>query len=454
MTHLMNFMTKLLKAIKPLYLVRILIAGLLAWALTSCYKSPEQLGANILPENSRLKVFYSDTVTVYAFSQRIDSVKSDESSKTTLGSLNDPVFGKTSAGFYTQVQLSSLGHDFGTNPVLDSLVLQLYYAGTYGDTLTSLKLHTYELLDDIYLDSIYYSNVLLNTGDVDYSDLEFVPHPSDSIPVFPDTIKGIIRINLSSRSEALGNKLLNAPADAMEEIESFQQYFKGLYLITEPVDSKGVMLYFDLPSHFSNLTIYYRNDEQDSLKYQYPITITCARINRFEHNYFFADPSFKQQILEGDTTLGNEKVYAQGFSGVKTVITIPFIRNFKKLGTIGINEAILELPGAPDNDFFDAPDRMALVQRLEDGVYDLLPDQIEGEEYFGGRYNASQNKYEFRITRYIQSLLLDSTVVNNGFYLFTTGGSVDPSRFIFNGPHPSSDTLSRMRLKIVYTNTD
>ena len=338
--------------------------------------------------------------------------------------------------------------------MLDSLVLQLYYSGTYGDTLTSLKVHTYELLDDIYLDSVYYSNTLLSTGSTDFSDLEFVPRPSDSIPVFPDTIKGILRINLSSRSDALGNKLLSAPEDAMKDIESFQQYFKGLYLITEPVDSKGVILYFDLPSHFSNLTVYYRNDEQDSLKYQYPITVTCARINRFEHNYFFASQEFKQQVLDGDTILGNERVYVQGLSGVKTVITIPFVRDYKELGTIGINEAVLELPGAPDDGFFDVPERMALVQRLEDGVYDLLPDQVEGEEYFDGKYNASKNKYEFRITRYIQSLLLDSTVVNNGFYLFTSGGAVSPNRFIFNGPHPSDDTLSGIRLKILYTDTD
>ncbi len=447
-------MTKLLKAIKPACFFQILIAGLLASALTSCYKSPEQLGANILPENSRLKVFYSDTATVYAYTQTIDSVRSDESSKSLLGSLSDPVFGKTSAGFYTQFQLSSTTHDFGTNPVLDSLVLQLYYAGTYGDTLTTLKVHTYELLEDIYLDSVYYSNILLSTGSTDYSDLEFSPRPSDSIPVFPDTIKGILRINLSNRSDALGNKLLNAPEDAMKDIESFQQYFKGLYLITEPVNSDGVILYFDLPSHFSNLTVYYRNDDKDSLKYQYPITVTCARINRFEHNYFYAAPEFKQQVLEGDTTLGDERVYVQGLSGAKTVITIPFIRDFKNLGTIGINEAILELPGAPEDNFFDAPKKMALVQRLEDGVYDLLPDQIEGEEYFGGRYNSSGNKYEFRITRYIQSLLLDSTTVNKGFYLFTMGGSVNPNRFVFNGPRPSGDTLSGIRLKILYTDTD
>ncbi len=446
-------MTKLLRAIKP-YLVRLTIAGLLIVTVTSCYKSPEQLGAKLLPENSRLKVFYTDTVTLHTYSLPIDSVRTNEPSKVILGSLNDPVMGRTSAGFYTQFQLSSTNHDFGTNPVLDSLVLQLYYAGTYGDTLTPLTVHTYELLEDIYFDTAYYSNVIFATGATDYSNFQFEARPSDSVPVFPDTIKGILRINLSNQSPGLGNKLLNAPEEAMKSIEAFQQYFKGLYLIAEPVNNKGVMLFFDLPSHFSNLTVYYKNDEEDSLKYQYPITVTCATVNRFEHNFRYGDPDFKRQILEGDTTLGDEKVYVQGLSGIKTVITIPFIRDFKNLGTIGINEAVLELPGSSDEQFFDPPQKLALLQRLENGVYDLLPDQIEGEDYFGGKYNASANKYEFRITRYIQSLLLDSTKINNGFYLVTTGGSVNPSRFIFNGPHPASDTAKAIKLRILFTDTD
>jgi len=80
-----------------------------------------------------------------------------------------------------------------------------------------------------------------------------------------------------------------------------------------------------------------------------------------------------------------------------------------------------------------------------------LPDQNEGADYFGGKYNASDNSYSFRITHYIQALLKDTTKVNNGLVLFVKSGAIHPERFIFNGPQFSGDSTRRARLNILYT---
>ena len=444
-------MIKSLKRSNRSALRMVLIAGIVVSALSSCTKSPNQLGADILPENSKLNVHYTDTATVYAHSQRVDSVRTDGLSYNIVGSIDDPVFGKTTAGFYTQIQLSSDGQSFGTNPVLDSLVLQLYYQGFYGDTLSSLVLHTYEMKDTLSLTKAYYSNTLIPVDNKDYSNFEFIPRPHNRTPVFPDTINNIIRIRLNDVYPDLGEKLLHASAASLANNEHFQQYFKGLYLVTQPVSQGGVLLYFDLLSSHSNLTLYYKDDEQDSLKYRFLFSTTTARVNRFEHDYSFGSTAFQQQVLQGDTALGNQQVYIQGFAGVKAVITLPYFKDFAKLGTLGINEAILELPGNESTPFFEAPKNIILVKNIENGAYDLLPDQLEGTGYFGGSYNASKNEYQFRITRYIQSLLSDTTIANKSLSLLINGGSVNPQRFIFRGSHPDNDTLNPIRLKLVYT---
>ena len=83
-----------------------------------------------MPENSKIKVVWNDTTTVYAYSTVVDSIRSDEFVYNYLGSIVDPVFGSTIAGFYTEFLLSSISGEkdpFGPNPQLDSLVLQLAY---------------------------------------------------------------------------------------------------------------------------------------------------------------------------------------------------------------------------------------------------------------------------------------------------------------------------------------
>ncbi len=424
--------------------------------LSSCDKSPKQLGAEILPENSKLKIFYSDTATIIAHSEKIDSVRTDVAAarENIVGSIMDPVFGRTTAGFYTQFLMTSNGHDFGENPILDSLVLQLKYSKTFGDTNTMITLHTYEMKEPIYYDTVYYSNHTVPVYGKDYSNFSFKPRPHDSIPVGNDTIKEIVRIRLSDNYPDLGNKILNATEDELQDYEHFLEYFKGLYVVAEPVQQDGVLMFFDLISHFSSLTIYYRNDEEDSLSYTFLMSGKTARLNRFEHDFTKGNQQFRQQIVNGDTALGEKTLYVQGLGGVKTVITIPHIRDYANFGTIGINEAILELPGYQTEPFYKFPDKLALIQRMEGNEVGVLIDQFEGERYFGGFYNASRNVYEFRITRYIQSLLLDSTAINNGFYLFVNGGTANPERFVINGPHPESDTLNALRLKIVYTDAN
>ena len=458
-----NFMTKLLvKKSNP----RIPIASFSIMSLIvsiillgSCAKEPGKIGLVIQPEESKLQVGFSDTSTVYGYSKIIDSIRSDKLSVSAFGSLRDPVFGSTTAGFYTQFIPSSGGHSFGVERTLDSLVLQLYYEGYYGDTNSVLTAHTYEMTQGIHKDSVYYSNLYRTLNPIDYSNFSFIPRPSDSVILIPsnDTIAPVLRLNLSNINPSLGEKLLNASPEQMDSLDVFQEFFKGLFVQSQPIYEDGTIIYFGLSSSNTKLSLYYSSrandtaDMQDSLRYDYYISSTTATVNKYEHDYTTADPVFKAQVLNGDTLLGLQKFYAQGYGGIQSIIKMPHLNSWARLGEVAINEAKLVLPGISNDEFFDPPSQMFLLEIGEDGLGISLPDQEIGEFYFGGDYNKSTNSYEFRITRYIQSLISDTTKVDNGLYLFLFGGSVHPERFIFKGNEIDADTNRRLKLELLFT---
>lgn len=466
-----NFMTRLsMKKNKPgisFGFFSLFSLIILSFLLSSCAKKPGQIGFIIQPEDSKLNVAFSDTATIYGYSQVIDSIRSDKLSVSAFGSLRDPVFGGTTAGFYTEFLLSFNDYDFGVmeSRQLDSLVLQLSYEGVYGDTNTTLTAHTYEMLDNISKDSIYYSNLQLDLDPTDYSNFAFSPRPNqniiipstihDTLP--PDTLPPMLRINLSNISTDLGNKLLHATVAEMENNQTFQEFFKGLFVQSQPVYDDGTIVYFGLSTKDSRLSLYYRSlqsdtsTEEETLMYNYIITTTTATVNKYEHDYNSADPDFKAQVINGDTLLGQQKFYAQGYGGVQALIKIPHIRKWAQLGNVAINEAKLVLPGYPDDEFYGAPGQMYLLEIGEDGTGIPLIDQGEGGHYFDGEYNESRNLYEFRITRYIQSLISDTTLPNRGLKLFLFGGSVHPERFIFEGNQIDADSTATIKLELLYT---
>ena len=100
----------------------------------SCTDNNDLIGLNIQPPGEELKYFVTDTFSVFAYSVREDSVKTDKLGLSLLGSMFDPVFGKTTASIYTELRLTSLQLNFGEGAVIDSIILKMAYVGVYGDS--------------------------------------------------------------------------------------------------------------------------------------------------------------------------------------------------------------------------------------------------------------------------------------------------------------------------------
>ncbi len=455
-------MTKLLVKRKPIStgIIKLTAFALLSLFIYSCAKSPKKIGAKIMPEDSKLNVARTDTTSVYAYTVLSDSVRSDELSFNYFGSLLDPEFGTVTAGIYTQFSISSLDHDFGPNPVLDSLVLQMAYQGYYGDTNVSLTFHAYELNELMEFDEEYYSNLELQHDFIDYGDFVFQPHPNDSTTevdsIANDTLRigAVERFNLGLTNTALADKLLNADSAAMSSSEEFRNFFKGLYLTVSEVNSDGCLVRFNLNDSKSGLILYYKNDTADSLRYGYTVSSVSPRVGKYMHNYSTASQEIQNQVINGDTSLGQQKFYVQGLAGLRGLIKFPHLIQWARKGKYALNEVKLIFSGFEAEPYLDAPAALFLVKRNADNTQEILEDQYQGASYFDGEYKSSTNEYVFRITNHIQNLLLDTTQVDNGLFVYTNGSSLNPKRFIFNGNQPQSDTLSPFRLEIIYTDLD
>lgn len=431
----------------------LLLGGIVAifFALQGCKKDPQKLGFGVQPDSDLINVFTTDTASVVSYSQRIDSISSSNAPLTLFGSLKDPVFGITTAAFSTSFRLVSVAHSFGDNPGVDSLILSLRFTDVYGDSLESQTMKVYELTQQLQDDTTYYSNSEVSHSSTLLANHTFVPDFTDSVVIKGDSLAPHVRVDLTQLTTELSDKLLSATEDQMASNDDFSEFFHGLRIEAEKVTVGGSIISFDLLDELSNLTIYYHNDEEDSLSFEYAITSNSIRFGNFYQDYDVAGTDLRAQVFEGDTALGQEVVYVQPMAGIRTVVHFPHIKEFFKGQVISINEAKLVLDGLEEMTEFQPPAGIIAARFNGDGTITALSEQFEGKDFYGGYYVEDENQYWFRITSYIQDLMRED-VVDYGLDIFVDGGAYNPGRFIFAGPQPEDASSGpRLRLEIKYT---
>jgi len=417
--------------------------------VSSCNKKPEEIGLELL-ESEQEFVGTDTAFIVSAYSTIEDSVITDETSLNLLGSMITNTFGKTTASFYTHIRLSTVSPDFGNNPVADSAILTLVYKGYRGNILTQQHLTVYQVTEDFYRDSTYYSNTYIGFDSLQkLADLYYVPNP-ENIIVDSVEVPGRFRIPLNDYFTSL--MLDTSNYDNFTDKEKFIDFFKGLYIKSEIqsnwTGSVGAILYFDLMDGNSNVQLYYHNDTDDSLSYTFNINLNCARVGHFIHDYSMSkDEIFKQMVLNGDTSLGSEKIYLQSLAGVKTLLSFPGLKEWAQSNIITVNEAKLILPVINSIEDYGTPTSLVLFSYTEDGKLATPLDWHEGEAYFGGKYLENINAYQYRLTYHIQSLLNGEQ--DYGMVLFTNAKSINADEVELSGTNRS--LASPIFLKITYT---
>jgi hypothetical protein len=429
----------------------------------SC-NEPNDLGMELLPSDDLIEIRnHVETSSINSYTFTEDSVRTDESNNSLLGSFTDPVFGNTTIHFATQFRLLS-SPNFGTNPVADSVKLFLYYRHVYGDTTTLQRLKVYELNQDLFIDKTnasgetsdypYYQDVNLKSmsSSIPVAEYEFIPVVEQD-SASGDTLYQILRIPLDI---SLGEKLVNTDSVHLQNNEVFLDYFKGLYLEAEKdAYDGGAILSLEAASNDnfqgSAMLVYYNNDENknkeepDTLYHPYVITRFSARVNSFDHDYS-ATPFVSNLNQESEE---DSLVYIQPTGGLKSKININNLSLWKDSINTAINKAELIFQVdtiASQVETYPPPTQLLFSVINENGNEYLPIDYAFNPSFYGGILNTDDYTYRFNITQHVQQII-EGNVENYGFFLSTARKNSTARRVVIKG----SQSKTGIRLVITYS---
>jgi len=445
-----------LKTQKFSKLFKTLAISVLVFFGVSCSKTTENIGNGLLSDSDHISVAFTDTLHIASHSMAVDSMPTKGTSSVLLGSMMDPVMGLTDAGFITQLHLSSTNQYFGDNPIIDSVVLQLAINGYYGDTTTWQTVHVYELSEALVDSADYYQFSDVEVKPTDLADgYQFRPYPNTiGTVVGNDTLtQSVLRIPLTN---SLGEQFAEADSAVFSSTEAFKNYFYGLKIHCESVSTGGAITYVNPTSNtVTQLQVYYReNPDANPMRYYFYITSEDTYFNQYLHDYTLGSNDFVQQIVDGQTALGQQQLYLQSMGGIRTVLSftnlMEWAESLQEEGShLIINEAKLILPSfddSTDSSIFAPPASLALLNINDDGTTSLLPDYLEGTNYYGGNYSSTNNNVTFRISEYLQSLIL-GTQTSQGIYVSIVGASYNAKRWVIAGPEANQDNVLHCEIK-------
>jgi len=432
----------------------IILLAIVAAAFTAC-EEYSSIGIEVLPGGDLISIhnrLIKDDISAYTFTD--DSMRTDEASNSLLGSFNDSLFGTTTIDLATQFRLIDYP-DYGKNAKLDSVKLYLYYRVFYGDTKTKQNLKVYELESSIDPDKDYYPDVDLKSlaSDEVVGQIEFIPKVKlDSLT--KDTFYQLIKIPLDM---SLGNKLFNADSLDLINPDKFLEYFKGLFIESAKINSKGgAILSLELleSGNFtgSAVVLFYHNDDikttagKDSmLLMPFIVSKYSARVNRFVHDYqktaFYSD-------LNQETN-PDSLIYIQATGGLKSRILIDDLTSWKDSTNTAINRAELIFTIdtlASQYRLFPPPNQLLFTVVVDSNGDERLPIDYGFSPSLYGGYLASNYTYTFLITQQIQEII-DGRAENFGFYLTPALKNNQANRVVLKG----STSKIGIKLNITYS---
>lgn len=421
----------------------------LCLAFIGCKKNVDTLGLGLYPEEDRLGLITTDTFTINAATVLVDSVLSDDLPFSLLGSYFDPVFGRTSASFSAQFQPSTATVNFGeiSTLVVDSVNLSIVYLGYYGEQ----SLHQFtvnELSEDIYKDSLYFSNRVFSKDPNNIlSKTVYLPNYTNK-----NILTGEEPEQLKLKLDAEFGKRLIEQANISTEREEFVELFKGINVsiaevfINAQTQGDGAIWSFDLANAFSKVTVYYSNDTIKS-SYDFVFSDGLTKVNHFMHDYSGSDV----ELALNDSSVGKTSLYMQGMSGVAIDFKAPYLAGIVSSGPVSINKAelIFTIEDGTTDDYIAEPEYFLAVKTAT-GNYTFTVDETDSQLNAGGDLNT-ENEYRFLINRdvqYIVNEFVDGNDYNFGYRLMNSSAGMQSARTILKGTDVG---IGEVKLIVSYT---
>jgi Domain of unknown function (DUF4270) len=388
---------------------------ILAVFVSSCEKQVLKNGSDILPLSDFVSIKSIDTLSVFSYTMYDDSVRTDLPSTSYLGRVYDPYFGTTDAEFVTQIRLNTKWD--GLPFTVDSMKLVLHLLTTKGGA--SDVIHTFgfsEISDQIYVNSLYYSNTKVNTTGFNVTGIKLPALRTDTI--------NDLELTLPGNGIALGNYLIRDTAKLFynNNIPDFRAYFKGLHFQMDPSsDPMLVSLSFvyntTTQTYYNYFELFGHDDAGTAKQYNFIIDAKNknASFNRFLHDYTTA--TLGDKMAHKNTTYLDTLSYLQSLNGVYTKVALPGlekIKNDASFGKIAINKARLVVPvkfnKTATDQYISAtlPPILGLRFKTKSGTRYIVPDwNIEPtyHTFFDGKLDSTALVYNFNIPAFVQLYL-------------------------------------------------
>ncbi len=414
---------------------------LFSFVLWGCQKGDQTLGLNLLPGVKLLETRYDLEKASITTSILTDTkIRVDRPTYNLLGSFNDPIFGRTDAGFAAQFRLP-YHPDYPTDAAIDSIVLSMNYKKIYGDTVSRQTIQVFELTSPLnyqakYLSSFNLKSIvspeLLGTG-------SFIPRfRTDSLQT--DTTLQTVRVRLNN---SFGNRLLAIDSLKMTSNDEFVNNFKGLYIAPTQISRRGTLVNINTSS--SMIVLYYHDATKDTLGYAYRVTANSVSVASYVHDY---TASRIKNNLDKENNL-DTLLFIQPTGGLKSKIVVPSLSTWKDSANYTINKATLTFHVdtiLSDSRRYPIPSRLYLKILTTTGEETFPADSQLSSSYYGGFYDATYATYSFNVTQHLQQLI-QGTIENTGFYLVHSDRNSTGERVILKG---LGSTLP-VELNVAYT---
>ena len=506
---------------------------------------------------------------IVASNLRLNPVKSNNLPSFMLGYNNNPFFGESKASFLGQIIPAEFSPSFGENVVLDSVVLTIpYYSrgvetseegdityeidSVYGSTATKLYVYksNFYLRDfnpsgDFSDSQNYYSNgALSNSESINQAEIEaellyesgvlgdgsddFIPSSEridltslDSLgeTYVSSSIAPAIRLKLNNPNDNFWQSLFfeNEGNPELINPNTFKEFFRGLYIKSDGVNSEGSMMLLNFASSNTKLTIHYTSEtssdsdtdsggtssETITSQNEYVLNFTDNLVNIYENN-------FQVDVSNSNTVDGDERIYLKGGEGYMSTVDLfggdiqdengemvnafdhfknSFYDEENEIANKIINEAYIEFFVDQTQDIGSEPDRIYLYNFEQNtALIDYFLDQSVSSTTINAKINHLEPltregdsitgegiKYKIRITEHLNNLILrDSTNARLALVVTSNVGSIDnfsilnsgeenrdfpsgailtPKGTVLHGSQ-SEDIDKRPRIKIYYTDPD
>lgn len=419
-------------------------------SLMSCLSGDPDVGQSVIdPYQLQTQLVDSITVKTYTVIEP-DSFVTATDSSILIGQWADTQTGKLLAKGYASVDYAthSLADQAGVR--FDSLVLELPYSFSYGDTTKAFTLRVHTLQGALSAGATYYN----------YSSAAYEPTPLVS-KTFVALGRGENRQIRMRLSDALGQAFFaKLVSKEINDTETMWAYWKGFAFTNGTTDN--VIWGINTWAEATGLRLYYHLTDMEKTvsSVRFPLGGThFTQLTNDASGSAMQSLKYKPQVL-ASTATGHQTAIGVGV-GFRTRIEFPYLSQFAKPDAyLGLNLAQLQISPVRKvlYDNTPPPDQLALYEtNSQNELVSTVPALATGATSAVAAYQYLPNElelsdmYVFDITKYIGDIL-KGDAVNRPLILTVPASTVSLKtalrRVMVGDQELSTD---RIRLRIILT---